>query len=99
MGRSTAIAAVLAAAATGAASGCATAMDCSLGGSCVNGSCRCFATWRGPNCSELAVLPAPAVESGGLKLPAAWARVGNQSSWGGSPIFAGGKWHLYAADM
>ena len=77
---------------------CTSAADCSLGGECVAGVCHCYATWKGQNCSELNLLPATATVG---KYPAAWARPGVQSSWGGRPLFDNdtGTWHLYAADM
>lgn len=80
-----AIAAVSAAtmASAAVAIGCTTRMDCSLGGQCVGGQCHCFAMWKGPNCSELAVLPSTNVR--------AWDRPGNQSSWGGSVVEDGGS--------
>merc|ERR1711871_1496777 len=78
---------------------CVTAMDRSLGGQCDEGRCRCWPMWKGQNCSVLNLLPATAV--GDARLPAAWARPGNQSSWGGRPIYDhdSGRWHLFAADM
>jgi hypothetical protein len=84
---------------------CSSRANCSLGGECTAGRCACYPTWRGPNCTLLNLLPAnvtvgplPGVARG---LPAAWARPGVQSSWGGRPILdeATGRWHLYAADM
>jgi hypothetical protein len=77
---------------------CTSAADCSLGGECFAGVCHCYATWKGQNCSELNLLPATATVG---KYPAAWARPGVQSSWGGRPLFDNdtGTWHLYAADM
>lgn len=82
-----------------ASSGCSSAEDCSLGGECRAGRCACYPTWEGPNCTILNLLPARALNTSGL--PAAWARPGEQSSWGGRPVVneTTGRWHLYAADM
>lgn len=84
----------------GGGSGCKSALDCSLGGQCVAGTCQCWPTWTGENCSVLNLLPA-APGPAPLNLPGAWARPGNQSSWGGSPIADpdGKSWHLFAADF
>lgn len=70
---------------------CKTEMDCSLGGTCEDGICKCYPTWTGRNCSLLNVLPAPD--------PFAFYRPGNQSSWGGSVVQDGDSYHMFAADM
>eukprot|EP01047_Picozoa_sp_COSAG01_P126800 COSAG01_NODE_55987_length_321_cov_1.153153_1_plen_84_part_10 len=36
---------------------CHSASDCFGGGDCVSGSCRCDATWTGPLCEHLHLLP------------------------------------------
>eukprot|EP00658_Telonema_sp_P-2_P054175 TRINITY_DN43119_c0_g1_i1.p1 TRINITY_DN43119_c0_g1~~TRINITY_DN43119_c0_g1_i1.p1 ORF type:complete len:344 (-),score=25.93 TRINITY_DN43119_c0_g1_i1:42-1073(-) len=73
---------------------CTTASDCSLGGVCTAGSCVCWPTWTGPNCSVLNVLPSPATCAG------AWRRPANQSSWGGSVVRDdAGLYHMVSADM
>ena len=91
---------LLRAAVVAAAAGCSSDEDCSLGGECHAGRCACYPTWRGPNCTILNLLPAHASNTTS-RLPAAWARPGEQSSWGGRPVVneTTGRWHLYAADM
>ena len=87
---------VLAAALPSALAKCASAHDCSLGGTCgADGRCVCFPTWKGENCSELHLLPSTRDPSW-----RAWDRPGNQSSWGGSVVQdpATGLYHMYAAD-
>ena len=69
------------------------AADCSLGGTCENGACKCWPTWTGPNCSVLNLQPTEHI--------GAWERKGNQSSWGGSIVQdpKTGIYHMYSADM
>ena len=73
------------------AEGCSTPDECSLGGKCVDGRCVCWPTWKGPNCSELNLMPSPNIF--------AWYRPGNQSSWGGSVVERSGVYHMFASDI
>jgi hypothetical protein len=60
-----------------AASLCVDEMDCGANGVCLkNGRCQCDRPWRGPQCSNLALLPVDRNVSG-YHLP-------TSSSWGGS---------------
>lgn len=70
---------------------CKNAGDCSLGGQCIDGKCICWPTWTGVNCSILSLQPTQRV--------GAWYRPGVESSWGGSVIQDGNKYHMFAADM
>ena len=70
---------------------CVTSTDCSLNGDCVQGSCQCDSAWTGIRCEELEILPTN-LHSGYHNLTAG-------ASWGGLPIFADGKWHLFVAQM
>jgi sucrose-6-phosphate hydrolase SacC (GH32 family) len=77
---------------------CQTAVDCSLGGACINGTCHCDPTWKPPNCVELNLLPVNKSSQGyhhGQPGPA------NEStaSWGGQAVFDSGLWHLIYADF
>jgi hypothetical protein len=68
---------------------CVTALDCSLGGQCLGGRCRCYSAWVGPNCSVLNLVAARNIH--------AFERPSNQSSWGGSVIRdEDGLYHMYA---
>lgn len=67
---------------------CATAMDCSLAGRCVTGSCVCLMGFTGKDCGALDI--APTVEENG------WQPKGF-STWGGSPQRIGDTYHLYAS--
>lgn len=69
---------------------CSSPTDCSLGGECVNGSCICDLTWRGPTCTQLNLLPANRSE--GL-------HQASFASWGGLPVEEDGKYHLFFADF
>ncbi len=71
---------------------CSSEMDCSLGGVCVSGKCRCDATFSGPTCAQLNLLPAK-------KTPL--IDIGTESaSWGGVPVYdpSDKKWHLFYAE-
>ena len=46
--------------------------DCSGGGDCVDGACRCDATWTGPNCEALHLLPIEADAAGWPFPNASW---------------------------
>jgi hypothetical protein len=76
-----------------AAASCSSAMDCSLGGVCTNGSCVCDATFTGPNCVQLNLKPASKVDL--------WDRGNDTASWGGNVVYdkADGKWHLFFAEF
>lgn len=69
---------------------CTTPADCSFGGDCVESACVCRTTWRGPNCSQLALSPA--------RLGLAFHQP-NTSSWGGSVVRAGGAFWMAVAEM
>eukprot|EP01064_Diplonema_japonicum_P014473 TRINITY_DN22122_c0_g1_i1.p1 TRINITY_DN22122_c0_g1~~TRINITY_DN22122_c0_g1_i1.p1 ORF type:complete len:365 (+),score=53.71 TRINITY_DN22122_c0_g1_i1:46-1140(+) len=75
----------------GAASGCVTNIDCWMNGVCTNGACHCSKGWKGENCTQLNLQPAPVV--------GAYGYAPNVSSWGGLPTKIDGKWHLHAAEM
>eukprot|EP01046_Picozoa_sp_COSAG06_P002298 COSAG06_NODE_80_length_25388_cov_33.371545_27_plen_233_part_00 len=74
---------------------CTTEADCAYAGDCVAGRCQCDLTWRGENCTELALLPAATNDAAGL-------RRATSSSWGGSVVKdspTGGKYFMFFADM
>lgn len=71
-------------------SACTTAMDCSLGGECVQGACQCDKTWTGPTCAALNLLPANRSE--GMHQP-------SYATWGGLPVEEDGQFHLFFADF
>ena len=76
------------------AAGCANDFDCSLGGECVQGSCKCDATFRGPHCVELNLLPA--------KRDSGYNPTANHSaSWGGNPVLGpdGKTWHFFGSEF
>ena len=86
--------------------GCNTEEDCSLGGECVNGVCKCDATWKGDHCVQLNLLPANKSAHGYQRgnnfgidtIPG----VANESfaSWGGQAVYAeDGQYHLVFADF
>jgi hypothetical protein len=87
------------------APGCKTEEDCSLGGLCVGGLCKCDATWTGPHCVQLNLLPANKSAHGYQRgsnfgidtIP----NVPNQSfaSWGGQAVYEDGMYHLVFADF
>ena len=59
---------------------CARDEDCSLNGVCTaSGACDCDPQWRGADCGELNLLPAP--PGGGLQST-------TRNYWGGNPFFA-----------
>lgn len=85
--------AALALAAHATAATCATELDCTLNGLCVNGSCVCDAGWGGPACADLKL----GVTDPTLGHP--WGAPG--SSWGGLPVYdpLDGTWHLFYSQM
>ena len=79
-----------------AATACSVDDDCSLNGVCRTGTstCECDSGWTGVDCGVLDLLPT-AVGSGFNNNNAS----DTPSSWGGKPVFDGGKWHLYASEF
>ena len=69
---------------------CSDAVGCSLLGECVGGSCRCDSGWSGAHCGVADLLPMNP-DDGYINEGAA--------SWGGRPLFADGKWHLFATEI
>ena len=86
--------ALLGAAAEALATVCLTEADCAFAGDCLAGRCQCDVTWHGPNCTELALLPATSSDAAGL-------RRNRSSSWGASVLFdnASGEYYMFFADM
>jgi len=82
------------------AADCSTAFDCSLGGECVAGQCKCDATWTGKNCVQLNLLPVDK-SSRGYRWDMLNQTGSNQStaSWGGLPVYVDGEYHLIHADF
>ena len=74
-----------------ASAGCATDEDCSLNGRCSTGTCACAPEWAGDDCGVLNLLPAKA-NNGFHEGP-------NSSSWGGSIMFDGTTYHMFASRM
>eukprot|EP01051_Picozoa_sp_SAG22_P006635 SAG22_NODE_440_length_10484_cov_19.751661_9_plen_429_part_00 len=73
--------------------GCDTDFDCSLGGECVAGKCKCDPAWHGEHCAELNLLPAKA--TAGYN-PSA----NNSASWGGNPVLGeDGDWHFFGSEF
>jgi len=71
--------------------GCSTDSDCSLGGTCTGGTCKCSSTWRGDNCAELN--NGVTYKNGGYHVPLHY-------SWGGSVINDGtGTYHMFASEF
>ena len=72
---------------------CASAFDCSLGGVCLAGRCKCDAAFTGPNCAALNLRPAS--RAAGYQ-PAA----NGSSSWGGNPVLGpDGLWHFFGSEF
>lgn len=99
--------------AAAAAANCLTDADCAYNGHCQllkggapnapsltspTGHCLCNPEWQGVNCERLTVLPA--AKDAGYRSPHG-ATEERTSSWGGSVLYdeAGGRWHMYAAEM
>ena len=74
----------------GAKGSCRTDDDCSLLGVCSGGRCECDPGWRGDHCGIADLLP--------LRLDEGYLNE-STSSWGGRPIFADGRWHLFATEI
>lgn len=73
--------------------GCTDAMDCSLGGKCVEGRCACSPMWQGERCEQLALGKASNVGQNGYRNP-------QGASWGGSAIRADdGTYHMFVSYM
>ena len=73
------------------ATACSTEADCYFNGECRTGSCICDTGWKGTDCTELDLLPAPKT--------GAYGYAPNVSSWGGAPLLVNGTYHLYVAEM
>ena len=71
--------------------GCNDSLDCSLNGDCVKGVCACDYAWTGATCNQMDILPMN--KNSGYHNHTAGA------SWGGLPIYADGKWHLFVSQM
>lgn len=71
-------------------SACTTDEDCSLNGVCANGGCDCVPEWTADDCGVLNL--APARRHAGFHEP-------NSSSWGGSIVFDGDLYHMFASRM
>jgi hypothetical protein len=72
---------------------CSSDEDCSLLGTCSPQPprrCLCDAGWSGADCARADLLPHRPTD-GYINSSAA--------SWGGRPIFAGGRWHLFATEI
>ena len=67
---------------------CSSDMDCLLLGTCDGGVCRCRQGFRGPECGQLDLGPAPAHLG---------YRNATASTWGGLPVRVGGAWHMYVS--
>ena len=78
---------------------CSSSTDCFGGGDCVSGGCRCDATWTGPHCKHLHLLPVEARRPG---FPVNGPGPTNPSlptdssfTWGGAMAEEGGLYHLF----
>eukprot|EP01052_Picozoa_sp_SAG31_P011486 SAG31_NODE_651_length_13184_cov_4.999541_7_plen_454_part_00 len=78
---------------------CGALVDCNGGGDCIGSRCRCDATWTGPWCEHLHVLPIDARQPGfpvnapgpdDPDLP-----TNNTFTWGGALAKEGGVYHLF----
>lgn len=78
---------------------CSNSTDCFGGGDCVNGGCRCDATWTGPHCKHLHLLPIEAQRSGfpvdapGPSNPG--LPTNSTFTWGGALAEDDGTYHLF----
>jgi hypothetical protein len=87
--------AAAAATATATAAPCSNDTGCSLNGVCAAGRCRCVASWGGPTCSSLRLLPA--VKRSGLQSVDDGRPT---SSWGGVVnALPSGGWGMVASEM
>jgi hypothetical protein len=75
-----------------AAQACTGDEDCSLLGTCHRGQCACDNGWRGDDCGVADLRPLQQPSSSGYLN-------GTAASWGGRPLFADGKWHLFATEI
>eukprot|EP00041_Stephanoeca_diplocostata_P018125 m.377693 g.377693 ORF g.377693 m.377693 type:complete len:396 (+) comp20926_c2_seq11:178-1365(+) len=64
--------------------------SCSLLGTKVDGKCVCDPGWKGEDCATMDLAPVAAI-SGYINH--------TYASWGGRPLFANGKWHLFATEI
>ena len=78
---------------------CSSSTDCFGSGDCVSGGCRCDATWTGPHCKHLHLLPVEARRPG---FPVNGPGPTNPSlptdssfTWGGAMAEEGGLYHLF----
>eukprot|EP01046_Picozoa_sp_COSAG06_P048192 COSAG06_NODE_7155_length_2605_cov_5.372041_2_plen_288_part_00 len=72
---------------------CTSEADCSLGGECVSGKCKCDVGFTGPNCAALNLLPA--IRAGGYK-----PGMNGSASWGGNPVLGpDGLWHFFGSEF
>jgi hypothetical protein len=80
--------------ATAPSSPCVSDMDCSLNGECRDGSCSCYAGWKGSSCGWLDFKPLRNASASGFNEP-------NINTWGGSIVkdFLNEKWHMYLSYM
>ena len=68
---------------------------CSLNGAWDGAACVCQPAWRGPTCSQLALLPMEPSRVTGAYRPA-----GGGTSWGANVARSeDGVWHMFAAEM
>jgi hypothetical protein len=78
-----------------------TGLCCSLNGILqANATCLCDPGWRGIDCGELDLSPAPSIDGAFQTVvdPADCAVSCGPSSWGGLPLRdADGTWHLFAS--
>ena len=75
---------------------CTTDLDCSLAGTCTEGTCVCQPWTKGQDCAALNLVP---LEAEGM-VQAAVQPAGNWSRWGGSVVKDDtGTLHMFAAEM
>ena len=74
------------------AAGCGTDDDCNLNGVCEAGKCACAAAWAGDTCGVLNLHAARLPPNAGYN-------EANFSSWGGSIVRDGDKWHMFVSRM
>ena len=72
------------------ASACSSDDDCSLLGTCQSRRCVCDAGWTGADCARADLMPYRR-DDGYINQSAA--------SWGGRPVFFGGRWHLFVTEI
>ena len=81
---------LVSAAAHNSITACASDEDCSLLGVCHAGKCACDSGWVGEDCGVADLLP--------LRPNTGYSN-DSAASWGGRPVFSGGKWHLFATEI